>query len=263
MNPSEQARPTASILVVEDNKSASTIISRLISINYPDVAVYVAGNGKQGLKLFKDHLPEIVIADICMPEMDGIEMARAIKSIIPDTKFIVFSAYADGDFFEQCSKIGIQTCLAKPFDLDLLMTAIRQCIDDKRRSVTVQNYLHLQPHYAVRGKRLNFKPVHADRKPHRHLIILNDIRRIIEDKRTFKRLSVHAAANIYRSDMAIKCEVEDLSMKGVFLKTSCQAKPDDTVAVTIYNTRIRKKAAKVVRVTDRGIGLQFERPIFD
>lgn len=61
-----------SILIVEDDKGASEVVGRIIAKRYPDASVFVAGDGKLGIKLFKKHLPDVVLTDINMPEMNGI-----------------------------------------------------------------------------------------------------------------------------------------------------------------------------------------------
>ena len=131
MSHSQQSEITTSILIVEDSRSASNIIARMVAMHFPDAVVYTAYNGKTGVELFKKYAPNIVITDIIMPEMDGIQMAIDIKSIRSETKFIVFTASTDGHFLEQLSHIGVHSFLLKPFDLNELMMAIEKCIEDR------------------------------------------------------------------------------------------------------------------------------------
>lgn len=131
MNSLQQTNTPASILIVEDNPAAKKIISRMVTMQFPDAAVYLAGDGVIGVELFKKHTPDIVITDINMPGMDGVQMANEIKSLKPDTKFIVFTAYKEEQFLEQFSRIGARTYLMKPFDLEELMVAIGKCIKEK------------------------------------------------------------------------------------------------------------------------------------
>jgi PilZ domain-containing protein len=88
-----------------------------------------------------------------------------------------------------------------------------------------------------------------------------------QEKRNFARLALHAKANIHMNDQTIEGEVENLSMKGVFVMAPRRLEIDDTVAVTIYHTLTPQVLcdlkAKVVRVTDRGMGLQFEKTLLD
>ena len=84
------------------------------------------------MDLFKEHAPEIVITDINMPVMDGIEMAAEIKSIKADTRFIVMTAYSDKAYFEKFSEIGFSEYLLKPIQLSTLFAAIEKCFDEIR-----------------------------------------------------------------------------------------------------------------------------------
>lgn len=88
-----------------------------------------------------------------------------------------------------------------------------------------------------------------------------------EEKRNFARLALQAKANIHRGNELIEGEVENLSMKGVFIASSRRLELDETVAVTIYHTMTPQALcdlkAKVVRITDRGVGLQFEKTLLD
>ena len=129
MYPLLQSQASISILIVEDSRGANKIIGRMVSMQFPNAVVYSADNGITGLELFKKHEPEVVLTDINMPEMDGFQMAVEIRSIKIDTKFIVFTAYNDGDLLKQFNEIGVHTYLLKPYDLDELMMAIENCID--------------------------------------------------------------------------------------------------------------------------------------
>ena len=126
----QQPKKTVTILIAEDNRSASQIISRMVAMEFPEAVVYSADNGQIGVNLFKKYTPDIVITDIQMPDMDGIEMAIEIKSIKPDLKFIVFTAYSDGEFVEQFNDIGVHAYLLKPLDLNELMAVVGKCIEE-------------------------------------------------------------------------------------------------------------------------------------
>ena len=88
-----------------------------------------------------------------------------------------------------------------------------------------------------------------------------------KEKRNFARLALNARASIEQRDGVIEGEVENLSMKGVFVAASGDMKTEDQVAVTIYQTMTPQPLcdlkAKVVRVTDKGIGLQFEKSLLE
>ncbi|GFO56128.1 hypothetical protein GMSM_31350 [Geomonas sp. Red276] len=88
-----------------------------------------------------------------------------------------------------------------------------------------------------------------------------------KEKRNFARLALHAKANIHFDNELIEGEVENLSMKGVFVTAARKVEISDTVAITIYHTLTPQVLcdlkAKVVRVTEKGMGLQFEKTLLD
>ena len=83
------------------------------------------------------------------------------------------------------------------------------------------------------------------------------------EKRNFARLALHAKAHIHQDDQEIEGEVENVSMKGAFVTEVSQMGVNDVVAFTIDYTPTRDLKAKVVRVTDKGIGLEFDRTLLD
>ncbi len=128
MEPMNNSRSSLSILIVEDDPSAIEIILLMIPLNFPEVTIYGALNGTQGVELFKEHLPDIVITDINMPGMDGIRMAEEIKAMKADTKFIVLTGYSDKVHLDKFIDIGITDYMLKPIDFKKLFAAIEKCI---------------------------------------------------------------------------------------------------------------------------------------
>jgi YesN/AraC family two-component response regulator len=121
-------RTDSSILIVEDDRVICDMLGKVIKRKYSNVTIYLAGNGRVGVDLFKEHMPEIVITDINMPEMDGIEMAAEIKLIQADARFIVMTAYNDKVYFEKFSEIGFCEYLLKPIVLPALFAAIERSV---------------------------------------------------------------------------------------------------------------------------------------
>src|SRR5512140_3508136 len=89
------SRAAPSILIVEDDRVICEMLGKVTQRKFRDVTIYLAENGRIGVDLFKEHTPELVITDINMPVMDGIEMAGEIKSIKAHARFIVMTAYSD------------------------------------------------------------------------------------------------------------------------------------------------------------------------
>jgi YesN/AraC family two-component response regulator len=126
------ARPSISLLIVEDCEITLKGYSVLLSMQYPEATIYTACNGTTGLELFKAHLPDIVLTDLHMPHMDGREMAGKIRAIKSETKLIVITG--DSEKLEQKdlveNMLTFDQIIEKPIDLQNLFAAIKQCIDE-------------------------------------------------------------------------------------------------------------------------------------
>ena len=118
----EAVLKTISALYVEDDdliRSAfSEFLRRRVGI------LYTAANGQEGLELFEQLRPDVVITDILMPVMDGLDMAEAIKKIDPFTPVIVTTAFNESDFFIRAIDIGIDKYVIKPVHTALLVDAL-------------------------------------------------------------------------------------------------------------------------------------------
>jgi len=112
------------LLYVEDEPVTRSTIAAMLERQIQ--TVYQAGDGKAGLEAFKAHRPEVVITDIRMPVMSGLDMAREIRALAPRTHIIVTTAHNDTDFFLDAIDIGIDQYVLKPVSLDLLFAAIRK-----------------------------------------------------------------------------------------------------------------------------------------
>ena len=112
------------ILYVEDEililNSVSMILEKRVK------KVYSALNGEEGLKLFEKHRPDVVIADIIMPKMDGLMLVRKIKAIDPSTVIIVLSAFDKKENLLEAINIGIDRFLPKPLNYDHLLRVINE-----------------------------------------------------------------------------------------------------------------------------------------
>jgi YesN/AraC family two-component response regulator len=116
-----------SLLIAEDDLAARNILEKMISIKFRGCTIYSADNGRQGLRLFKEHHPNIVITDIKMPEMDGIEMAHEIRGIDGGIPLIVLTAYNDATFLQRLAEIKVCNYLMKPVNFSDLFTSIERC----------------------------------------------------------------------------------------------------------------------------------------
>jgi len=113
------------LLCVEDEVEVAEWFFRHFSKIIPEV--YVARDGLEGLEMFKRHLPDVVITDIMMPSMNGLELSKAIKKISPKTKIIVVTAYGSSEYLTDAIEIGIDRFLTKPLSLEKLDKSFFSC----------------------------------------------------------------------------------------------------------------------------------------
>ncbi|HCA27938.1 MAG TPA: diguanylate cyclase, partial [Betaproteobacteria bacterium] len=113
-----------SVLYVEDDSLVRDQLSQYLKRRVN--ALYTAANGREGLALFLEHKPALVITDVMMPEMDGLKMAEAIKAASPATPIIITTAFNETDFLLKAIDIGIDKYLIKPVKLHALERAIVQ-----------------------------------------------------------------------------------------------------------------------------------------
>ncbi|MFZ2161272.1 MAG: HD domain-containing phosphohydrolase [Sideroxyarcus sp.] len=113
---------TLSVLYVEDDEEIRELLSRFLR-NWIGT-LHTATNGQEGAQAFLDHNPDVVVTDIKMPVMDGLEMASAIKSSSHEVPIIVITAYSERDYFIRAIEIGVDQYVTKPVNTDTLLQAI-------------------------------------------------------------------------------------------------------------------------------------------
>lgn len=129
METANQDAGSFSLLYVEDDAEARALVAKALSFKFRQMKLMCAENGAEGLQLFQEHRPDIVLTDIKMPEMDGITMAGKIRKLHDQAVICVLSAYSDAqEFQEQAKELNLSHCLAKPVDYRTLFVAIDSCL---------------------------------------------------------------------------------------------------------------------------------------
>lgn len=118
------------LLYVEDSRAIREKSATLFSSLFQQV--WLAEDGAEGLAHFKEHRPDIVITDITMPKMDGLDMARQVKSVDPAVPVILTTGHVKEQFFLASIEIGIDAYLPKPIDLPLLARTLERVVGSVR-----------------------------------------------------------------------------------------------------------------------------------
>ena len=110
------------VLFVEDEDVLRAIYERIL--NKFVRTLYVAENGKEGLEKYKEYQPDLIITDIQMPVMDGLEMIEQIRSTDQNVRLVILSAYGETGYFMDAIKIGVNSFLLKPVETKKLIALV-------------------------------------------------------------------------------------------------------------------------------------------
>lgn len=128
----EDSDPLSMILVVEDNDDIREYITTSFSNNY---RIITAANGKEGVKQALEYIPDIIISDIMMPEMDGIELCKLVKEDIRTCHIpvILLTAKDSIQDKEEGYESGADSYLTKPFSAKLLNSRVHNLLESRKK----------------------------------------------------------------------------------------------------------------------------------
>lgn len=110
------------ILYVEDDEAIANVMSHILNLFC--AKFYRASNGQEGLELYRRHKPDIIITDISMPIMDGIEMIRTIRQNDRHTPIMINSAFSDQNYLLESIYLGVDRYTVKPIRQDEFLDAL-------------------------------------------------------------------------------------------------------------------------------------------
>ena len=111
------------IIVVDDSPFASKQIKDIVEENGYEVIGY-AKNGEEGIKMYEELHPDIVILDIIMPGIDGIETAQILLKNDPNATILMLSSLCDSSTLEEVRSIGVKYLIPKPWEDDVLLATL-------------------------------------------------------------------------------------------------------------------------------------------
>ena len=158
------------VLIADDVQETRRSTRLMLSMVSDVEVVAIASNGVQAVQMSKEQNPDIVVLDINMPELNGLDAFRQIKSIRPDTGCIIISAQNESTILQEAMSIGIRDYLFKPFTVDQLEEAVEKVgarlkksrQESARRQQLIQRnaaYLKQLANEFVKGRRTDDKAV--------------------------------------------------------------------------------------------------------
>lgn len=137
------------LLYVEDETIIREQLSQLLGRIVKDVVS--ACDGEEGLRLFKEYAPEMVVTDINMPRLNGLDMAKEIRKLDKNIPIVITTAHSESEFLLEAIEIGVSDFLLKPVDIDNLVKVIEKKSHDiilekelKKQQKRFETILNLQ-----------------------------------------------------------------------------------------------------------------------
>ncbi|MBB5324024.1 two-component system response regulator (stage 0 sporulation protein F) [Anoxybacillus tepidamans] len=114
------------LLIVDDQYGIRILLNEVFQRE--GYTTFQAANGLQALEIVQKHQPNLVLLDMKIPGMDGIEILKRIKEMSQQVKVIIMTAYGELDMIQETKELGAIMHFAKPFDIDELREAVKKYI---------------------------------------------------------------------------------------------------------------------------------------
>ena len=150
------------ILIADDEKIEREGIRYLLSLEKGERRIFEAANGKQAMQILRTENIDMILTDIKMPVIDGLELARRAKELFPEIRIVIFSGYNDFTFAQEAIRYGVTDYILKPVDPDnfheIIEKAeknIRERQAEENREIRRQNFLqqYFLQNYLYSGKK--------------------------------------------------------------------------------------------------------------
>lgn len=122
---SQAEKNIISILLVDDIPENRENIKKLLSFEQDFKVIGTAGTGREGVEFAKQHKPDIIIMDINMPDMDGLQATEIITRQVPRSAIIIMSVQNDSDYYRRAMGAGAKDFLTKPINMDEMYNTVR------------------------------------------------------------------------------------------------------------------------------------------
>lgn len=117
----------SNLLIVDDEQSYRQLLSLVFEGDGHHIRT--AMNGRDALEKLQAEPADVIISDVKMPDMDGIELLRAVREFLPDTGMVMMTAFATVDTAREAFKLGADDFIQKPFDVEELKLIVKKALD--------------------------------------------------------------------------------------------------------------------------------------
>jgi two-component system response regulator (stage 0 sporulation protein F) len=123
------------VLIVDDQNGIRVLLLEVFSSE--GYTTFQASNGKLALEIVRKESPDLVLLDMKIPGMDGLEILKHIKSMNKEIKVIMMTAYGELDMIKESTELGALMHFTKPFDIDEMLNAVNYQLRDEPKDKRV------------------------------------------------------------------------------------------------------------------------------
>jgi len=142
----------AAILIVDDERDILTVTAAMLSKE--NFKTFSAANGREAIDKVRENAPDLVLLDYMMPGMNGLDVLKEIKKVRPDTGVIMVTGRGSESTAADSIKLGASDYIAKPFDRDVLIGAVRRALHDRKERLESERQEILDVSRTVGKRRL-------------------------------------------------------------------------------------------------------------
>lgn len=222
------------ILIIEDEKAIRNVLRNILSEENSNYVVEDAENGKAGLDKLAEQSYDLVMCDIKMPGMDGLEVLDRIMAEYPDTAVVMISGHGDIETAVDCIKKGAYDFISKPPDLNRLLNTVRNALDRHQLVSEVK----------VLKKKVSAKYTMIGNSP-----ALEEVKEMIEKVApTEARVLIMGPNGSGKELVAHHLHEKSERSKGPMIEVNCAAIPAELIESELFG---HKKGAFTSAVKDR------------
>ena len=119
------------ILIIEDEAAIRRVLKKIISEENETYIIEEAEDGLEGLEMLKNNDFDLILCDIKMPKMDGVEVLEKAKKLHPEIPIVMISGHGDLDTAVNTMRLGAFDYISKPPDLNRLLNTVRNALEQK------------------------------------------------------------------------------------------------------------------------------------
>ncbi len=117
------------LLYVEDNEDAREATVLILEEFFDNIIIAV--DGEDGFKKFQENEIDLILTDLNMPKLNGLDMLRKIKEIDADVPSLILSAYNESEYIQEGAKVGANDYVLKPLNIDKFIVVLQKIINEK------------------------------------------------------------------------------------------------------------------------------------